>query len=142
MAANATAQLVGSDTEESSSLSLELIVDKTKEDARARIEEERTAFDYDPEMMKDKPWLRPGANIADYFNYGFTEQTWKKYCELQRQNREWAAKQMDSERDGAGEGAQMKSRGQDDRRRQYGDNSKRRRMDEERGHGRGGRRYY
>jgi len=25
-----------------------------------------------------------GADIADYFNYGFTEETWKLYCEKQR----------------------------------------------------------
>lgn len=25
-----------------------------------------------------------GADIADYFNYGFTEDTWKLYCEKQR----------------------------------------------------------
>ena len=26
-----------------------------------------------------------GADITDYFNYGFTEETWKLYCERQRQ---------------------------------------------------------
>ena len=25
-----------------------------------------------------------GADIADYFNYGFTEDTWKLYCDKQR----------------------------------------------------------
>ena len=25
-----------------------------------------------------------GADITDYFNYGFTEETWKAYCEKQR----------------------------------------------------------
>lgn len=29
-------------------------------------------------------YLTPGADIADYFNYGFTEETWKGYCEKQR----------------------------------------------------------
>jgi pre-mRNA 3'-end-processing factor FIP1 len=36
----------------------------------------------------DKPWLRPGADITDYFNYGFTEMTWKKYAFKQKQLRE------------------------------------------------------
>eukprot|EP00466_Bigelowiella_natans_P001075 jgi/Bigna1/75090/fgenesh1_pg.32_\ len=27
----------------------------------------------------DKPWRQPGADITDYFNYGFTEETWNKY---------------------------------------------------------------
>ena len=26
----------------------------------------------------------PGADIADFFNYGFTEETWKLYCDKQR----------------------------------------------------------
>lgn len=28
-----------------------------------------------------------GADITDYFNYGFTEDTWKQYCEKQRRLR-------------------------------------------------------
>jgi len=40
---------------------------------------------YDADMVdEDKPWLRPGENISDYFNYGFDENTWKIYCERQR----------------------------------------------------------
>jgi pre-mRNA 3'-end-processing factor FIP1 len=35
----------------------------------------------------DKPWQKPGADITDYFNYGFTEETWKLYCEKQRKMR-------------------------------------------------------
>ncbi|KAH8871115.1 Pre-mRNA 3'-end-processing factor FIP1 [Schistosoma japonicum] len=33
---------------------------------------------------EDKPWKRPGADITDYFNYGFTEETWIQYCEKQK----------------------------------------------------------
>ncbi len=33
---------------------------------------------------EDKPWKRPGADITDYFNYGFTEDTWMQYCEKQK----------------------------------------------------------
>lgn len=31
--------------------------------------------------------LHSGADIADYFNYGFTEDTWKLYCDKQRKMR-------------------------------------------------------
>ncbi|VDO11740.1 unnamed protein product [Rodentolepis nana] len=37
---------------------------------------------------EDKPWKRPGADITDYFNYGFTEDTWNEYVENQRILRE------------------------------------------------------
>ncbi|BHF57496.1 hypothetical protein SprV_0100043800 [Sparganum proliferum] len=33
---------------------------------------------------EEKPWKRPGADITDYFNYGFTEETWTQYCEKQK----------------------------------------------------------
>ena len=29
----------------------------------------------------------PGADITDYFNYGFTEETWRLYCEKQRRTK-------------------------------------------------------
>ena len=28
-----------------------------------------------------------GADISDYFNYGFTEETWAQYCDRQRRLR-------------------------------------------------------
>ena len=31
--------------------------------------------------------LSLGADVTDYFNYGFTEETWKAYCEKQRKMR-------------------------------------------------------
>lgn len=31
--------------------------------------------------------LSVGADVTDYFNYGFTEETWKAYCEKQRKMR-------------------------------------------------------
>ncbi|KAM3619883.1 uncharacterized protein V6R79_015197 [Siganus canaliculatus] len=31
----------------------------------------------------EKPWRKSGADITDYFNYGFNEETWKKYCKKQ-----------------------------------------------------------
>jgi hypothetical protein len=33
-----------------------------------------------------------GADITDYFNYGFTEETWRKYAEKQRMLRGDSAK--------------------------------------------------
>jgi len=35
----------------------------------------------------EKPWKKPGADITDYFNYGFTEDTWQAYCHKQRRMR-------------------------------------------------------
>eukprot|EP00795_Rhopilema_esculentum_P000125 gene125-9738_t len=45
-------------------------------------------YEYDMDLGTDeKPWRDPGADITDYFNYGFTEDTWKQYCERQRRLR-------------------------------------------------------
>ncbi|CCD24367.1 cleavage polyadenylation factor subunit FIP1 NDAI_0D00530 [Naumovozyma dairenensis CBS 421] len=33
----------------------------------------------DPEVLREKPWRQPGANLSDYFNYGFNEFTWLEY---------------------------------------------------------------
>ena len=41
-------------------------------------------FDVNPSEYNDRPWLKPGANIADYFNFGFNEETWNQYAEKQR----------------------------------------------------------
>lgn len=32
-------------------------------------------------------YRKPGADISDYFNYGFNEETWFKYCERQKRMR-------------------------------------------------------
>ena len=29
----------------------------------------------------DAPWYQPGADPADFFNYGLNPRTWKEYCE-------------------------------------------------------------
>lgn len=79
--------------EEESTMSLELIVDKKQEDeGRKDAIAENNIYDFDLETIRDKPWLKPGADITDYFNYGFTESTWMKYCEIQRENREFASR--------------------------------------------------
>jgi hypothetical protein len=36
---------------------------------------------------EDKPWRKPGADITDYFNYGFTEESWIAYCMKQKRIR-------------------------------------------------------
>ncbi|KAH9509967.1 hypothetical protein Btru_044746 [Bulinus truncatus] len=41
-------------------------------------------FDLNSLSTDDMPWRKPGADITDYFNYGFTEETWKAYCEKQK----------------------------------------------------------
>ncbi|XP_022901874.1 pre-mRNA 3'-end-processing factor FIP1 isoform X2 [Onthophagus taurus] len=45
------------------------------------------ATDFNLDSLEDKPWRKPGADITDYFNYGFNEDTWKAYCERQKRLR-------------------------------------------------------
>lgn len=42
------------------------------------------AVDFNLDSLEDKPWRKPGADITDYFNYGFNEDTWRAYCERQK----------------------------------------------------------
>ncbi|XP_015905206.1 pre-mRNA 3'-end-processing factor FIP1 [Parasteatoda tepidariorum] len=44
-------------------------------------------YEFNLDTIEDKPWRKPGADITDYFNYGFNEDTWKAYCEKQRKLR-------------------------------------------------------
>ncbi|KAF0498175.1 Fip1-domain-containing protein [Gigaspora margarita] len=32
-------------------------------------------YDVDLNSVEDKPWKKPGADVTDYFNYGFNEYT-------------------------------------------------------------------
>ena len=34
----------------------------------------------DIDSLQDKPWQRPDSDLTDYFNYGFTENTWRLYA--------------------------------------------------------------
>ncbi|KPI34269.1 uncharacterized protein AB675_6093, partial [Cyphellophora attinorum] len=43
-----------------------------------------TDLDADFPTESSKPWRKPGADITDYFNYGFDEFTWASYCLKQR----------------------------------------------------------
>ncbi|RIB26084.1 Fip1 motif-domain-containing protein [Gigaspora rosea] len=45
-------------------------------------------YDVDLDSVEDKTWRKPGADITDYFNYGFNEYTWKAYCTKQKQMQE------------------------------------------------------
>lgn len=47
----------------------------------------QTAIEFNLEAIEDKPWRKPGADITDYFNYGFNEETWRAYCERQKKMR-------------------------------------------------------
>lgn len=45
-------------------------------------------FDVDLDGVEDKPWRKPGADLTDYFNYGFNETIWRAYCQRQKMLRE------------------------------------------------------
>ncbi|KAJ6632693.1 Pre-mRNA 3'-end-processing factor FIP1 [Pseudolycoriella hygida] len=45
------------------------------------------AHEFSIDSLDEKPWRKPGADITDYFNYGFNEETWRAYCERQKQMR-------------------------------------------------------
>lgn len=47
-----------------------------------------STYAIDPDTVADKPWNKPGEDITDYFNYGFTETTWKEYTNKQKRLRE------------------------------------------------------
>lgn len=44
----------------------------------------RSIFDVDITNLAEKPWRRPGADISDWFNYGFDEISWELYCYRRR----------------------------------------------------------
>lgn len=48
----------------------------------------QSAVEFNIEAIEDKPWRKPGADITDYFNYGFSEETWRAYCERQKRMRQ------------------------------------------------------
>ncbi|CAD26049.2 hypothetical protein [Encephalitozoon cuniculi GB-M1] len=82
---------VGDQDDENTSSDLELIVEKVPEKEEQKEETEgQNILDYDIESFTDKPWNKPGADITDYFNYGFNEMTWKEYCNMQKRKSEFA----------------------------------------------------
>jgi Fip1 motif len=48
---------------------------------------QKSVYDIEFAKLTEKPWLDRGADITEYFNYGFNEDTWKLYCERQVQMR-------------------------------------------------------
>uniref|UniRef100_A0A8C1IFW6 Pre-mRNA 3'-end-processing factor FIP1 n=1 Tax=Cyprinus carpio TaxID=7962 RepID=A0A8C1IFW6_CYPCA len=51
------------------------------------LDAEGNVLKVDVESFEEKPWRKPGAELSDYFNYGFNEDTWKGYCDKQRRLR-------------------------------------------------------
>ncbi|XP_026285168.1 pre-mRNA 3'-end-processing factor FIP1 isoform X2 [Frankliniella occidentalis] len=70
-------------------------IDKLKQPGKFSIEEFEQigtingipTHEYNLDSLEDKPWRKPGADITDYFNYGFNEETWRAYCERQKRMR-------------------------------------------------------
>ncbi|KAJ8539791.1 hypothetical protein K7X08_014043 [Anisodus acutangulus] len=50
----------------------------------------RTILDVNIDMFEKKPWWYPGADLTDYFNFGFDEDSWKQYCDCLDKHREQA----------------------------------------------------
>ncbi|KAL5782138.1 hypothetical protein ACOSP7_007167 [Xanthoceras sorbifolium] len=48
----------------------------------------RTILDVNIDTFEEKPWNCPEANISDFFNFGFNEDSWKSYCSLLGQFRD------------------------------------------------------
>eukprot|EP01130_Rhizamoeba_saxonica_P014203 TRINITY_DN6179_c0_g1_i1.p1 TRINITY_DN6179_c0_g1~~TRINITY_DN6179_c0_g1_i1.p1 ORF type:complete len:312 (+),score=97.83 TRINITY_DN6179_c0_g1_i1:994-1929(+) len=49
--------------------------------------QENGPFEIDLDSLEEKGWRRYGADISDWFNYGFNEVTWRDYCRKQIQMR-------------------------------------------------------
>ncbi|CAM9568273.1 unnamed protein product, partial [Phaeothamnion confervicola] len=47
----------------------------------------KSAFDVRLNELDDHPWMKGGADLSDYFNYGLTQRTWLNYAERQLQLR-------------------------------------------------------
>ncbi|KAF3616583.1 putative DELLA protein RGL1-like [Capsicum annuum] len=52
----------------------------------------RNILDVNIDMFETKPWRYPGADLTDYFNFGFDEDSWKQYCHCLDEHREQAKK--------------------------------------------------
>lgn len=48
---------------------------------------QKSVYDIEIGKLTEKPWLDRNADLSDYFNYGFNEDTWRIYCERQKQMR-------------------------------------------------------
>lgn len=76
--------------DESSSTSSEAVI--LHEEIKPKIEtpviDGQHIFEFEIDKLDEKPWLKAGADITDYFNYGFDEGTWRIYCARQREIRD------------------------------------------------------
>jgi len=54
---------------------------KKKESNKAISNEVPEIFTYFDLPRNEKPWAQPDADLTDYFNYGFTEETFKLYAQ-------------------------------------------------------------
>ncbi|XP_058611598.1 pre-mRNA 3'-end-processing factor FIP1 isoform X1 [Onychostoma macrolepis] len=72
----------------SSSISLNIKTSVSGSKSRGLdLDAEGNVLQVDVESFEEKPWRKPGADLSDYFNYGFNEDTWKAYCDKQRRLR-------------------------------------------------------
>ncbi|KAL1254667.1 hypothetical protein QQF64_016896 [Cirrhinus molitorella] len=72
----------------SSSISLNIKTSVSGSKSRGLdLDAEGNVLQVDVESFEEKPWRKPGADLSDYFNYGFNEDTWKEYCDKQRRLR-------------------------------------------------------
>jgi hypothetical protein len=53
-------------------------------------------FGYDIQQMSERPWTKPGANLRDYFNYGFNEKTWRIFCAMQAEGKDALVEKAES----------------------------------------------
>ncbi|KAJ3336038.1 pre-mRNA 3-end-processing factor fip1l1 [Gonapodya sp. JEL0774] len=49
--------------------------------------EGKSILEVEIDGLEDKAWRRPGTDLTDYFNYGFTEDTWRAYIVKQKELR-------------------------------------------------------
>lgn len=75
---------------DSKSDSIDVIIEKQEDEKCLNDElpqiDGQAIYDFEIDNMEEKPWLKPGADITDYFNYGFNENTWRQYCASQREH--------------------------------------------------------
>ena len=40
-------------------------------------------YEVESDGLDEKGWKKTGVDISEWFNYGFTEDTWRDYCQKQ-----------------------------------------------------------
>jgi len=58
-----------------------------------------TIYDNDLDTVEEKSWREPDADITDWFNYGFNENTWREYCAAQVKIRLSQSRRKETDRD-------------------------------------------